>query len=458
MPTDRLSDTALVLMHRARPDVAIAFLAVAAALAAASAALVGGCVPDDGGLPLDQPLFPTGLAVAADRLLVVSSDFDLANNQGALLAAELAVVRAAVAPAGAAEVVPGVDAYKAAAVLPPLGDRPVLTSGGERVYVPTRSTNRVVVLDIGADGALSCGDVVEKNGAPLCGESKNALQLTANDPFDTVILQETSEGGALVRVDAMQTLLSSPEALFFSDDTRRAGSLRVQLDDTKNLGAAIGGVRSAVLRPAVAGSDAVVIAAADLSREASLIGARLLLFAPLATSDIRSFDVTLATGSLSMRDILLVPGQNGENDALIAVLRDPDALARFEIEEAGAVPDVRMSALTPTCRAPQSLALATLPSLAGTVDRVLVTCREGDVVQAVDPLTLRTTDAVRFLGRGPYDVAVNGAVDPVEVYVSFFLDNSIGVLRFLADEGGEAHLVADGRIGKAVPRPEDGRE
>ena len=42
--------------------------------------------------------------------------------------------------------------------------------------------------------------------------------------------------------------------------------------------------------------------------------------------------------------------------------------------------------------------------------------------------------------------------------VSFFLDNSIGVLRFLADEGGEAHLVADGRIGKAVPRPEDGRE
>lgn len=431
-----------------------------------TAVMLVACVQEEPGVPLDHPLFPTGLAVANDRLLVVSSDFNLANNEGALLSAELATVRAAVAPSGADEVVAGADAYVAGAVLPPLGDRPVLTSGGERVYLPTRGTNRVVVLDVAPDGALSCGaaDLVTVGaaaGAPRCGGNSNALQLTANDPFEVVVLDETREGDALVRVDAMAMLLSSPEVVFFSDDTRRDGAARVQRDATLDLGTAIGGVRSAVLRPAVAGSDRVVIAATDLSRDASLLGARILLFQPSADSEIRSFDVTLATGSLSMRDVLLVPGEDGDDDALLAVLHDPDALARFEIDDAGAVPNLRLSALSSTCRAPQSLARAIIPSAAGTIDRVLLTCRDGNVVEAIDPLTLRTTDAVRFLGRGPYDVVVNDAVDAVEVYVSFFLDGSIGVLRFLEGDAagdGAPHLVADGRIGEALPRPEDGRE
>jgi DNA-binding beta-propeller fold protein YncE len=420
------------------------------------------CLPQETGVPLDRPLFPTGLALANDHLLVVSSDFDLAKNEGALLAADLATVRAQLPPAGVDLVT---DAFGAGVVLPPLGDRPVVTAGGERAYVATRGSNRVVVLDVAADGTITCGTTetvgegAAAAGAPRCGGNANALQLAADDPFDTVLLGETRDAdGVLLRVDAMATLLSSRDVVFFSDDTTRAGAERVQIDRSLDLGEQIGGVRSAVLRPAAFGSDAVVIAAVELARDIDLVGARIVLFQPTADTDLRSFDVTLATGSLGLRDVLLVTGADGDNDALLAALRSPDALARFEIDEAGALPSVRLVGLSSTCREPQALARATVPTAAGAVFRVLLTCHEGDVIEVIDPLTLRTTDAVRFAGRGPYDVVVNDAVDPVEVYVSFFLDGSIGVLRFLVGDDGEPHLTLDGRLGEALPRLEDGRE
>ena len=128
------------------------------------ASFVGAACPQEvPGVPLDRPLFPMGMAVARDRLLVVSSDFNLAVGEGALLAADLVAVRAATAPDGANDVASG--AYVDAVVLPPFGDRPVVTSGGERVYVPTGGVNRVVVLDVAADGTLSCPETptVEDN-------------------------------------------------------------------------------------------------------------------------------------------------------------------------------------------------------------------------------------------------------------------------------------------------------
>lgn len=446
----------------------------------------GACVQKPPGVPLDEPLFPTGMAVAGDRLLVVSSDFDGAAGEGALLSADLEAVRAGVAADGPDDVVNG--AFVDAAVLPRLGDRPVVTSGGERAYVPVRRDNRVVALDIAADGTLSCPEVQledlrqRERAVAVCGESTSAMQLPANDPFDVLILKEDPPfdrrfpvNGAplpLSRVDGIITMQSSPFVFFFNDDTGRAGAGRLQVTSSIELPEIFGGIQSAVLRPARNGTDAVVIGAAKLSRDLNLFGARLVLFFPEAGtfgsdgadgSELKAFDVTLVTGSLSMSDIVLVPGDDEDGDALIVILREPDALARFAIDDVGGLPDLRLTAVASTCKAPTSLARATLTGAAapanGDVERVLLTCHEGDVVEAIDPFTLRTTDAVRFAGRGPYDVVVHQAPDAgegageLDAYVSFFLDGSIGTMRFV-----DGHLQATGRIGAADARPEDGRE
>ena len=88
---------------------------------------------------------------------------------------------------------------------------------------------------------------------------------------------------------------------------------------------------------------------------------------------------------------------------------------------------------------------------------MVVTCQDDDTVEAIDPVTLEPTDAVRFVGRGPYGVAVNEVPEPPEAYVSFFGDNSVGVLH-LVDGDGQAKLVMRGRIGAQADKPEDGRQ
>src|SRR5688500_1656502 len=159
------------------PRSPLAPLLPVALLPVALAWVTGGvaCVQPDPGVPLDEPVFPTGMAVAGDRLLVVSSDFEQDHDEGALLSADLQAVREATAESGGDDVVEG--AYDKAAVLPSFGDRPVVTSGAERAYVPTGETNRVVVFDVGADGELTCpegpveDDRERERDVALCGEN-----------------------------------------------------------------------------------------------------------------------------------------------------------------------------------------------------------------------------------------------------------------------------------------------
>jgi hypothetical protein len=283
--------------------------------------------------------------------------------------------------------------------------------------------------------------------------------LNEPDPFDVLILDERRDAdGDLVRVDGLITLLSSSKVVFFSDDRGRADAAQMQTNGVLDIGELTGGVRSAVLRPEVAGTAPVVVAATELSQDAGFAGAELLTFQPTTNSSILRFDVSAETGALGMRDIVLVPGEDGAADALIAVLRFPDALARFEIDDDGTIPSLRLSGLASTCKAPTNLAYAPLVGAGGLdADRVLLTCQDENVIQAIDPWTLLPTDALRFDGRAPYDVVVNLAADPVEAYVSFFLDDSVGVLRF-DDVGGARKLVFAGRIGRQTEEPEDGRE
>ena len=422
-------------------------------LVAGAALLAAGCTPPETGVPLDRPVFPTGLAVhpRGDRLAVVSSAFDWAYDDGALLLADLELVRAELAANDAEDrrdaIVEG--AYVKAARIPRLGDRPVFSSGGERLLLATRFSNLLTSIDVDPDAGFSCG-ATDDDGTPRCGNSPQALQVPENDPFDVRIVSETrDDAGTLTRVDGIVTLLSSSTVYFFRDDRSRPGAAQMQITGNVDLGDLVRGVRAAALRSS--GGVTWVVAAVETLATTGSAGTRLVMFRPSGDTLLSHYDVTAAVGSLSIHDVVVVPGAAGESDAVLALAWAPDALLRFEIDEAPEGPLLRLAGVTESCAQPMSLALADK----GGVQRALITCQGSGTVEAVDPRTLSVTGAVRFAGRAPYDVAVNPAFD--EAYVSFFLDDSVGVLS-LVDGSGAPRLDFMGRIGTPTEKPEDGRE
>ena len=277
-----------------------------------------GCLQGEALLPLDQPRFPTGLAVTPDgeSLLVVSSNFDLAFDDGALLVADLDRVRKALDDADDADQAVAREAYTSGAYLPPFGDAPVITSDGSRALVPTRGANLIASLDVSAKGALGCGD--DAGDPPRCGVAPRALQLPANDPLATVILSESFDGdGDLQRVGGMTALLSSPDVYFFADDPTRPAAERMQITGTVTVGEGIRGVRSVAVRPALYGSDRTVFAAAEIDAQITgVFGAVLAMFLPAPNAAVTLVDVSRDTGALGVRDMLLVPGADGADDGL----------------------------------------------------------------------------------------------------------------------------------------------
>lgn len=411
------------------------------------------CTPPETGVPLDRPVYPTGLAVhpRGDRLAVVSSAFDWAYDDGALLLADLELVREGLAthPAGDRREAVVEGAYVKAALIPRLGDRPVFSSQGERLLLATRFSNLLSSVDVDPDGGFSCGDDAG-DGTPRCGQSPQALQVPENDPFDVLLLGETRDGdGNLTRVDGLVTLLSSSTVYFFRDDRSRPGAAQMQITASLDLGELVRGVRAAALWNIDGASW--VVAALETTSNAGVAGALVVLFEPSTDTVIQVFDVTAAMGARSVHDLLVVPGVDGAPDGLLAAAWGPDALVRLELDGDTQPPRLRLAGVAESCGMPSSLALAAK----GGVQRALLTCQSSGTIQALDPLTLTPLGAVRFAGRAPYDVAVNPVFD--EAYVSFFLDDSIGVLS-LVDGTGVPRLAFEGRIGTPTPKPEDGRE
>lgn len=423
----------------------------APALYLALALLSAGCARDIEGAnpPTDRPHFPVGMAVhpTANLLAVVSSNFDLEFNRGAILLADLDAVDAAIA-AAADETAPTVeDAYVAAAFIPSFGHRPVFNASGDRVLLATRGENRVFEIDVELDPPrLDCGDDGE---TPLCGEAPRAFQVPGNDPFDLAIISEDEDGG----LRGVTTLLASAQIFFFDLDPDRVDDGRLRLvNPTLTLGdwlaenEEVVGVRGMQLRPASDDVPAHLFATVDRGDPTTgLLSTDLVWFE--AVPEPRRFDfLNLESETLAASARAVAPTPSGD---VLALLRSPDALARVEVRPSGSRLNAELTATVSTCRDPTSLTVARIPTPAGDVDRAFVTCFENDAVLVYDPETLSETDAIRFFGVGPYDVVVDTAHDPPRAYVSYFLDDTIGVFD-LVDDDGAARVVPRARIG--LPR------
>lgn len=392
--------------------------------------------------PSDRAIFPTGLALHPDgnHLVVVSSDFDLRFDSGAVSVVDLAAARPNLS--GIDAVVE--DGFVSQVTVPPFGDRPVFDSAGEHLFLTTRGENQLneIDFDVGS-GTLSCG-------APECGVAPFVAQLVTNDPFDIALIDDLGTRGIV-------THLSSNEAEVFNFSPQEPGAQRLRVEaQTIVFSEGTSGVRGSAFRPASVANDAAqVFVALEQRLDTVLIGTQLGVFAVPAVNrgsdvEVNAIDITAAMGSFSARSIALVPDILGPVGAVAVVvaLRTPDALARFAYDDADGT--FRLTAVSETCKEPTNFAFVA-DGIGGVPARLLLTCQGSEVVQALDPLTLDVRDSVRFFGRSPYDIVIDE--EHAEAFVSFFLDNSIGVLSLL-----DGHVTPKGRIGSALPPPQDGRE
>lgn len=410
--------------------------------------------------PLTRPLYPTGLALHPTEpvLAVVSSNFDLRHASGALLLADLDQVADDLATKA---VVDDEDrpvslaAYVDAVYTPSFGHRPVWSANGLHVVLPVRDDNRLLEMNLDvATTRLSCGERFQGE-TPTCDSAPYAVSLAGSDPYSVVLYEDTPE-----RISGVVGLVSSPDLYFFTIRTDRTGFDRIRMAVLPLAGDALG-VRGLVVRR----QDGVTTAFASVDRLGTATRglSSIVWFDPTRANPVsgdasavvvRSLDLFDLVGSSSSRDLALTP----DGDALLMLLRSPDGVLRLEITRVGGTVELALGALAPTCREPTALAVARLAGTrTGDVDRAYVACFGSDAIVAHDTLFLNETDAVRFFGDGPFDLVVDTLPGRgPAAYVSFFLDDSIGVLDVI-DDAGDARLVPRGRIGVARPPREDGR-
>lgn len=407
--------------------------------------------------PTDRPSFPTGLALhpEANALAVVSSNFDLGFSRGAVLLADLdrvdAALLAAPDPDSAAATV--ADAYTDAVLVPSFGNEPVFSSDGARLFVATRAENLLVELEVAADDglAISCGGAASGGGdVPLCGLPPSALALSGNDPFRIALTGERAD-----RVSGIVTSLLSDQVVFFDLRIEEEGAGFLQQADVLTLGGwltdeEVIGVRGLALRPPSDGLPLLAFAVVERTDEARGRAADLIWFDATrgGRAQVQVLSLTDELGATSARELALTPA----GDALLVTLRDPDGLARVDlgVDDGALAPEI--AGVVSTCSEPVGVEIGSVPLDGDSRDRAFVTCFGDDTVLGYNPVTLDVTEASRFFGDGPYDVALDLDHAPPRAYVSYFLDDSVGVFDLVTD--GAVGLTPRGRIGVPRPQPE----
>lgn len=151
--------------------------------------------------------------------------------------------------------------------------------------------------------------------------------------------------------------------------------------------------------------------------------------------------------SNTLQDFMLLP----KHEQLIVISKDVSSIAAFELEEHDAKLKIGQNPKSKeTCSFPLKVAYA--PS----TDLLYVTCFEKRTILGIDPLSLEPVLSNFNFGHGPFELLVDES-DPSTplLYVSFYLDGSIGVYT-LMNEDGEATLTPALRIFTQGPANHEG--
>lgn len=414
--------------------------------------------------PVDRPNYPTGLALhpSGERLAVVSSNSDLGYARGALLVADLDeldsfLATSTGAPDSMSEAPVLNEPYTDGLFIPSFGGKPVFSANGANLFVTTREENQLHQIDVdsAAQFQLGCGVTGnETTGQIDCGGSSDRnLSIPGNDPISMALLRDDER----IVEGLVASLLSTDLVLFRydqeSDRLRQKEVFALNALFTDELREARG-VRALEIVPGTAEQSAVVFALVEhtaLSNGDPSVDLWWFSLDTLPPNQVQRISLTELSGARGASDLAWVPSQN----ALLVLLREPDSIARFELS--APLPDAQpqLRALRETCDAPVTLRVVSLAQ-EGDVPSTFayVTCYGEHAVVSIDPLTLRSSSALRFAGYGPYDLVVQNDHEPPRAFVSFFLDDSIGVIDLMRE--GVPGLYPRARLGNALPQPERG--
>ncbi|MCP4501595.1 MAG: hypothetical protein GY822_16680 [Deltaproteobacteria bacterium] len=395
--------------------------------------------------PTDNPVFPTGVAVHPNGgyLAVVSSNFDGRFNRGALLLAPLEEIHNVLADVTDGQPIHIDNPFSAAAYIPTFGHFPVFTPNGERMILATRKEN--LLLDVGVeesgDNLLFDCPTKEGENVPDCESAPYALSLPGNDPYDLIL---TSQSESEIR--GVVSFLAHHEVMPFTIALDRDGDDRFKIDSSNivDLGEDVLGVQAMLKLP---GTSFVVLAVErTLIENTTLRAIELVAFdlergaqAPLAVTELDGL-----VGVQGIRSMAISPDSN----SLLVLTRYPDGIVRFDIGDES-TPQLTFSGQMETCSSPSRLLPSRLTRGNGSVvDRIFLTCFDDDAVVVIEPNALTVTDEVRFLGEGPFGLAIDQSGDIPLLFVSYFTNHRIGIFHLLDDEG-EARLLPKGEIGTA---------
>ena len=414
--------------------------------------------------PVDRPNYPTGLALhpSGEHLAVISSNSDLGYARGALLIADFSALDSFLAsttqnPASMSEAPVLNEPYADGIYIPSFGGSPIFSANGANLFVTTREENQLHQIDVDPLDAfrLGCGDTNDSSSSRTdCGGSSDRnLSIPGNDPISMALLRDDER----IVEGLVASLLSTDLVLFRYDQEsarlrqKEAFPLNALLTDDLREAT---GIRALEVVPGNAEREAVVFALVEhtaLSNGDPSVDVWWFSLDTLPPNQVQKISLTDLSGARGATDLAWVPSQN----ALLVLLREPDAIARFELS--APLPDgqPQLRVLRETCQDPVALRIADLPQAnAARSAMAYVTCYGEHAVVSIDPLTLRTASALRFAGYGPFDLVVQSDHEPPRAFVSFFLDDSIGVIDLVRD--GVPGLYPRARLGNARPQPERG--
>ncbi|MBI5497569.1 MAG: hypothetical protein HY904_21335 [Deltaproteobacteria bacterium] len=397
------------------------------------------------GSPVTALHFPTGIALHpnAPLLFVASSNFDSTYSSGAVVAADLSWLHAYLALNDTLGD-PVADPWQAAVRVPSFGGSLLATEDGAALLHLTSEDNRLIQLDVatGLDGpSLSCGGRMT-DGLEDCSDNDHVLATGLTDPYGMALHRE----GDHTRV--FLGMLRGGQVMAVDFFPLRSGAARLSIGWSRNLSDTLRGGSLALL-PSVDGQPEYLFATGrDLPGDGSQLGTlRYFRIADEENAQVLAINLLEQAGTADTRGVAF----RADGQRAYVISKIPASIIELDVSRRpNGLPGDTVTRVAPLGKEPSVVALfeptasrdPAAPAPASPL--VLVASFRDNVLFALDLDTLVPVGALRDVGAGPFNIAVDSA--RALAYVTCFQDDTVAVIG-LPRHAGDTRLRVVARLG-----------
>lgn len=394
--------------------------------------------PDDsaaGNIPLDRTFFPTGMAQNGNFLALSSSNFSLRYQQGALLSIDLLKVDAALAAEGREL---GESVVSSSIHIPSFSAYPLVVNEKFLVFAARSEAKLLQVPFLGGDLGASTVDI-PLDFAPYYIES-----FVRPADGHTIIFTAGLDSEKIVVIDLDEARIINSHSLSALVKPEKA-PIRPSKKTQK---VAVRGLKIAASPLPLLNRPPLLFIGCDHfdEEEVRFIDAKSarLLWIPV--------DDNLMSGAINLAIVKQIDfakkhigreihgfAFSPDQQEIYLLFHSQDSLVRINFNNHPDKSDEVFLGVTGTCHYPIDITVSE--------DLVYVACFT-EAVTAYDRRTLAEKYVNRDFGRGPVKLLFDNRAGISRLYVSYFLDGTIGIL--------DPELTPIGRIFKAIPENMDG--